>query len=74
MPADPVRPAHARLAAAIVALAVALWLAMAAGAVAQPAGEPDYAAWEQAAGRTEQLLDSEDTTPAALDAEPVKCA
>lgn len=53
--------------AAVVALAAALWLSLAAAALAQPSGEPDYAAWEQVAGRAEQLLDSQDASTPALD-------
>lgn len=61
------RAAPSRLAALVLALAAALWLALGAAALAQAANEPDYAAWEQTAGRAEQLLDAEDLAPGALD-------
>lgn len=63
-----VRAAPSRLAALALALVAALWLSLAAAALAQPANDLDYAAWEQTAGRAEQLLDAADTPPAALDA------
>ena len=68
MRAGPVPAAPLRLASVALALAVALWLSLAAGALAQPTNEPDYPAWEQTAGRAEQLLEATDTPPATLDA------
>lgn len=63
-----------RLAALVAILAAALWLALATGALAQAAQEPDYAAWEQAASRSERLIDAGDATAdelAAIRAEVV---
>ena len=68
MRAGPVPAAPLRLASVALALAMALWLSLAAGALAQPTNEPDYPAWEQTAGRAEQLLEATDTPPATLDA------
>ena len=42
--------APSRLAAVALALVAALWLSLATAALAQPANELDYAAWEQTAG------------------------
>ncbi|MDO5369338.1 mechanosensitive ion channel family protein [Paracoccus sp. (in: a-proteobacteria)] len=54
--------ASRRLAAFAAMLAAVLWLALAAAAMAQGAEEPDYAAWDRLANRSEQLVETPEGT------------